>query len=631
MLNWYEPSLSAKERKKRGHFSTPPLLVERILDACGYTPDQEIAGIRVFDPACGSGNFVACAARRLLTSGIRKELSHDACVALVQHNIWGFDLDTVACFLAELQLQKVIADIGAQFIAPASGLRSGSDTTMNVISEGGIASSASAEQCKTNVDACRHADVLDAILPPPLPDDFVYLLHCAPPVHFHLADGLALAWEHGETVDLFLANPPYLAAKNSDLSDYRSIQRRGQSDSYLLFLDLALHVVRPNGWIGLVLPDPFLARSNAARERQRLLAETTIHHLWHLSGVFAAHVGAVALIAQKRPPSRIHAVSWVRAKWTPPVGTDLSRPPWEYNPCGGRDKSGPTGGVHPIPQSLFVNQPRAELRYLLHTVQGTLIEQLHAYIHMAPKHQRIRFAPLSALVSIRRGEELGKNSQLLSDQSPDGCEQSCYPVLLGGVDVHPYKPPIGQRWIARQAIAKPLERYLAPKLLVVKSTDCLQATLGLQGHVVLQTLYLLSVRRETGEGSGNPLDLPPTRGGLMDLPPTRGGTTFPVAEEDQLYFLMALLNSRLLREYVYVLHTAYKWVQPQIEQHVLACLPIPTLETDETHEIIAYAKQLREAYSQVDASVERTREILGVYERMEHDICMLYERVISAA
>ena len=80
-----------------------------------------------------------------------------------------------------------------------------------------------------------------------------------------------------------------------------------------------------------------------------------------------------------------------------------------------------------------------------------------------------------------------------------------------------------------------------------------------------------------------------------------------------------------------MLHTAYKWVQPQIEQHVLACLPIPTLETDETHEIIAYAKQLREAYSQVDASVERTREILGVYERMEHDICMLYERVISAA
>ena len=32
-IGWYETSLSLMERKKRGHFSTPPLLVEKILDA----------------------------------------------------------------------------------------------------------------------------------------------------------------------------------------------------------------------------------------------------------------------------------------------------------------------------------------------------------------------------------------------------------------------------------------------------------------------------------------------------------------------------------------------------------------------------------------------------------------------
>ena len=92
---------------------------------------------------------------------------------------------------------------------------------------------------------------------------------------------------------------------------------------------------------------------------------------------------------------------------------------------------------------------------------------------------------------------------------------------------------------------------------------------------------------------------------------------------------MALLNSRLLREYVYVLHTAYKWVQPQIEQHVLARLPIPILEADEKHEIIAYAKQLREAYSQGNTSVEGRREILGIYEQIEHAVCILYDRSLK--
>jgi TaqI-like C-terminal specificity domain len=237
---------------------------------------------------------------------------------------------------------------------------------------------------------------------------------------------------------------------------------------------------------------------------------------------------------------------------------------------------------------------------LLGTVQGTLVGQLHACVNMASEAEQNRFVPLSALVSIRRGEELGKESKLLSAQSPDQFEGDCYPVLRGGVDIHPYEPPIGQCWMAREAVVKPLECYLAPKLLVVKSTGCLQATLDVQGHVVLQTLYLLSLRNEKGE-------------------------------IDQLYFLLALLNSRLLRQYVYVLHTAYKWVQPQIEQHVLARLPIPSLEADERHEIIAYAKQLREMYSQRDAAIEGEKEILGIHEQIEHAVRMLYSRVLWTA
>src|SRR5260370_38704167 len=111
---------------------------------------------------------------------------------------------------------------------------------------------------------------------------------------------------------LRVAKPPALAAKKNTLAAYLSPQRGGQADSYLLFLNLALQVVRPAGWIGLVLPDPILARANAAGERARLLEEFTLHHLWHLADVFAADVGAVVIVAQKCPPQSVHPATWGR-------------------------------------------------------------------------------------------------------------------------------------------------------------------------------------------------------------------------------------------------------------------------------------------------------------------------------
>jgi hypothetical protein len=112
------------------------------------------------------------------------------------------------------------------------------------------------------------------------------------------------------------------------------------------------------------------------------------------------------------------------------------------------------------------------------------------------------------------------------------------------------------------------------------------------GHVALQTLYLLHVRSQQ--------------------------------QDDMLYFLLALLNSRLLREYVYNLHTAYKWVQPQIEQRVLANLPVPLVEPARQHSIIEPARQLMNACSRQGVGVEWNTEITSMYEEMERGIRALY-------
>ncbi|HET7639339.1 MAG TPA: N-6 DNA methylase, partial [Ktedonobacteraceae bacterium] len=107
-FTWYETSLPLRERKRRGHFSTPPQLVEKILDACGYIPDNDLTRVCVLDPACGSGNFLAGAAQRLLAFGTRAGLSLEDRASLIQRNLWGFDPDPISCFLAEMKLLTIL-------------------------------------------------------------------------------------------------------------------------------------------------------------------------------------------------------------------------------------------------------------------------------------------------------------------------------------------------------------------------------------------------------------------------------------------------------------------------------------------------------------------------------------------
>ncbi|GAC1356600.1 MAG: hypothetical protein NVS2B12_09940 [Ktedonobacteraceae bacterium] len=576
LLDWYETSLSVQERKLRGHFSTPAHLVAQILDACHYTPAHDLAHIRVLDPACGSGNFVAGAAQRLIAYGQRAGLSDVATANLLRRNLWGFDPDPVACFLADMQVRS----------------------TFSVRSKPG---------------AEPDINEIDDLQPTPNKEIDVGQLH------IHQADGLALPWTHAGQVDLLLANPPYLAAKNSDLSVYRLARQRGQADSYLLFLELALQIVRPGGWLGLVLPDPVLARSNATHERKRLLAETTVHHLWHLADVFAAYVGAVVIVAQKIPPTPLHHIAWRRERWRQDSG--MPRIDRGHAHETQNDRHGT------VSQALLQLQTGGELRYLLSRLQGTLVEQIYVYTHTARQQSNNKaLILLKDIAHVHRGEELSKESPLLSKLpalAANEAPEDWLPVLRGGSDIRPYGVPCADYWIARDKVVKPLTRYLTPKLLVVKSAGKLQASLDLHGHVVLQTLYMLSFF------TFSPFSIP-TRIGALASDPNMQESKQEFSLEDDLYYLLALLNSRLLEEYVYVLHTAYKWVQPQIEQSVLAQLPVPaSVDATEKEQIIRRAKHMMHACSESSSGVELKEQNRVLYEEQERAICRLYQTAIQ--
>ncbi len=541
---WHERQLARGERRRLGQYATPPELVAWILEWVGYRAGADLEHLALLDPACGSGNFLAGAAQTLIAHGRAQQWSRARVLAALQANLWGLELDPSACALAEMRLHAL-----ARSLRLAGRLR----------------------------------------------------------WHLHQADALALP--AAPRFGLVVGNPPYLASRHHDLQPYRQgYLTSGQRDAYLLFIEQACRFVAPGGWLGLVVPDPLLARGNAAEARRLLLEGLTVRRLVHLEGVFHADVGTLVLIAQRVAPPAQYMIPWSRARWRDACRAEvpaLFEPSQAFGAWRCRDvadsiqdaraaspsailiaatglaatkSSQPTDARIPTEKvnvhkaqreaalqsaatraemtgtfgvGVWRRQPRAELRYLLGPAEAALFERLA---------RDVPSAPLGELARISRGEEIARGAAVPAEEG----DASLLPVLRGGLDVRPFHCRFAGVYLRREQVAKPLERYRAPKLLVVKSTGLLQAALDEQGYVAVQTLYLLHAR----------------------------------AGQPPLTYLLALLNSRLLRGYLWLHHTAYKLAQPQIEQEALARIPVPLAGPEEQAELAALADELRDAYQE---------------------------------
>jgi len=113
----YQGYLPSDERKRLGEFYTPKEVIEYILDAVGYKPENEIRGKKILDPACGSGGFLVEATQRLVERyrriGFNLRNPDDAkqiiegCV----NSIYGLDIHPFACFIAEMNLLFQLVDL----------------------------------------------------------------------------------------------------------------------------------------------------------------------------------------------------------------------------------------------------------------------------------------------------------------------------------------------------------------------------------------------------------------------------------------------------------------------------------------------------------------------------------------
>lgn len=234
----YQAFIDRVARNKKGHFLTPPEVVEYMLDRVDYT-NPTVIGEGLLDIACGSGSFLVHATRRL--KHILAEAMPDKSpvelarvfIEQVQTNIVGLEINPFSCYLAELNLFiQVLDDLALLWHSnehphierfaifntnslemPQSVLHSGRDMTATAFED--------------------HTATLDeAYLVKIRKGQFGYIL-CNPP---YINRGIILG-----------------AKSYGDFPFYRDVVK-GDENFYLLFLRLAAYYVSPGGIICFICP-----------------------------------------------------------------------------------------------------------------------------------------------------------------------------------------------------------------------------------------------------------------------------------------------------------------------------------------------------------------------------------------
>ena len=250
----YSTYVNRKEKKEKGQYYTPIEIVNYILDEVGYQKGGAILGDkkRLIDPACGSGSFLVAAAKRLVETykGNAKEVEDPVSVLnKVRDNLYGFDLNPFACYLAEVNLLIQVLDL----VKLAHDR--GSHPTIqrfNIYNVDALARPTGAyRSLMFNTLIAEESDLVDQIKSrspnTPYKNGFAFVV----------------------------ANPPY-GAKFSD--EYKAILRQdyadvfsGQPNSYVFFFKLGLELLATGGKLGFITPNTYLMGKDTAALRKELL------------------------------------------------------------------------------------------------------------------------------------------------------------------------------------------------------------------------------------------------------------------------------------------------------------------------------------------------------------------------
>ena len=538
-------------RKAGGVYYTPRYIVDYIVEQTvgklidGKTPGQ-IAGLRVLDPACGSGSFLLGAYGRLLdhhrdwyvehpTAAGRREiyqgvggdwfLTTGEKKRILLNNIYGVDLDAQAVEVTKLSLLlKVLEEESGETLGTQAALwqeRALPDLGSNVKCGNSLIGPDFYEGRQMGLGL--------------LDDEEAYRINAFDWV----AEFPAIMRAGG--FDAVIGNPPYVSF------GLRNVGKLTQEESayyrtrfahsaeyklslYAIFTEIGLRLLRPGGIVSFIVPDSFLLGRYFSKIRRHILNTSAINELLMTKcRVFRTGTVGISVIfnlTRKLPESRVQE-SLMQAS----LATSES----QFADSSFR--------VYRYPQGYFERVPLNRFRLFFSQEDRRLVDQIEG-ARVVPLREIVRFS--SGLIG-----KAGKTSIIATEPRSTKWK----PGLLSGEEMGRYATSWAGGYICFDvSILKSGfkdARYDEPKLLFRQTGDSLIGTYDDTGLLCLNNLHV---------------------GNL-------------VQENYALTYVLAILNSGLIDCYYGLISLEKGRTLAQIDIETLDLVPIRTIDFDDPADV----------------------------------------------
>jgi hypothetical protein len=525
--------------------------------------------LKILDPACGSGAFLNQAVNFLIQEhqfidDIISELTntplrlYDTDIAILENNIYGVDINEESVEIAKLSLWLRTAKQGRKLSNLSNNIKCGN----SLIDDPAVAGDKAFNWQKE------------------FPEVF--------------ANG---------GFDVVIGNPPYVRAENIEKAqrEYfiskhsRYSKTFGRFDLYIVFNELAIQLLKPNGFLSFIFPSSFFNQNYSLLQRDWFLNKVNLIEIADLSNIDVfkgVAVETAIVIVKNQPPSNTII---------------CSKPANELEFIGGNKSL--------IDKSIFNNLPSKTFRAELDKVAVRLITKIrnnsnlledfcYAVIGAVP-HNSITGASKDRLISTV-------------------CDKPTCRKYLEGKNVNRYSLIWDNRFIdyipSEMHRPKFPELFENEKLLIrnISTTEGIMATYDDEHFYVNDTMSVLILWKNLMN-----VDQRGTKGTERQI---------NISKDVDLKYLIALINSKLVNYYFKLILSSNLHVYPDAIRN----LPIANRDkisqkyfSDKVELIISTKKELLELSKKLQGNLERKFALTELSKKLQEWHLLSYAEFIK--
>jgi type I restriction-modification system DNA methylase subunit len=540
-------------KKAGGVYYTPEYIVEYIVQNTvgklieGKTP-KKAEELKILDPACGSGSFLIGAYQHLLNyhlkwyienspekyakgkfpavyrSGEGWRLTTQEKKRILLNNIFGVDIDRQAVEVTKLSLLlKVLEDenretIGKNLLLFRERVLPNLDNNIKCGN-----SLIGTDFYSNSLPLIGEDENLKKTNPFDWHDPEKGFGKIIPPPHSPLYKG-----GNKGGFDAVIGNPPYGAELTPQIKEYfaqKYIHQNYQYDSYLLFMEKTIGLLRENGFWGMIIPNTWLTNLLFKNIRRFMVEQTSIKNIVHFfNKVFAkATVDTEIVITQKAIPKNNKCEITIFDKGEAASENYIAQKKWQSK--------------HGEVINIFIDNETETIINKIAMVSKPLASLCDVTVGIKP-YQKGKGKP-------------AQTEKIVKDRIYDATYKkgNTYRKYLRGKDINRYTiKPIEERWISYgEWLAEP--RYTAnfdakEKILIRQTGDRPIAVIDFEQYLCLNNLHVIT----------------------------------PIHDKYTLKYILACINSRLLDFFYETLNPEKGEALAEVKKENVEKLPIRTID-----------------------------------------------------